>query len=110
LSKSIHDRYEVHSGLIKNGEGEAATFAISDVVETTIAGMVIAACLVIYAGQLLVLKQIMDDYRAQGLVPHLRINSGFRKALTCQLDLEINAVNPRGEVVKSQKVQIGRRR
>lgn len=78
LSPSIDGMYEVHSGVVTEDDGVADLFVISDVVELAIAGGALAVCLMLYAGQIWVIKQTLDDYRRQGLVPQYRIKSGLR--------------------------------
>jgi hypothetical protein len=110
LAPSIDGMYEVQSGVITEDDGVADLFVISDVVELAIGGGALAACLVLYAGQIWMVKQTLDDYRRQGLVPQYRIKSGLLKVVTCQFDIEMTALNPAGEIVQTQTVRVGRKK
>jgi hypothetical protein len=105
---SIDGRYEIHSGVVVDADGEADVVAVSDPAELILAGIVATACLAIYGGQIYILKETIAAYRERGLVPKLTMRSGFRQALTCQFDLTITALDPSGRVVEIEQIRIGR--
>jgi hypothetical protein len=110
VSRALGDQYEIHSAVAVDGEERADVFAISDFVET-LGAMGLAACLIMYSGQVWLVKQTFDAYRQAGLVPVWRMQGGFWRAVTCRFDVLIAPMDPRtGELGQGTIVSFGPRK
>jgi hypothetical protein len=112
VSRALGDRYEVHSAVAVEGDDRADVFAISDIVEITLAAMGLAACLIMYSGQVWLVKQAFDSYRQAGLVPGIRMQGGFWKTVSCRFEVVVVPVDPRTgeEVGPGTTVSFGRQK
>jgi hypothetical protein len=106
---AFEKRYSVVAGsVLDEGGGSADVFAITDPVES-LAIFVGAGCLVLYGAQIWAVKQTMDQYKAAGLVPRLKIKTSFLKFVSCSFDVTIDPYDPRtGRSLPSKSIHIGK--
>ena len=107
VTPALSDRYEIHSALVTEDDLQADVFAISDIAPLVFGPAILAVCLVLYAAQFALIKETMKDYRAQGYVAKWHMRGSFGAALTCRFDIDIEAQDRSGKVVKKKKFLVG---